>query len=113
MVSQASHDPSTIRYVSSLFPRTDFSIFARDMVGVRTPEYKYVVTTRETAALFDLKSDPAEQASIYGMYLEKAQEMDDYLASWVAGLRPAPGSGNQADGEPEKPGETGEPPGDQ
>ena len=98
VVSQAIHDPSAIRYVSSLNPREDFSIFAREMLGVRTPDFKYVVTSRGTAALFDLQADPGEHASIYEMHVEKARELDSVLASWAGALRPAPGTGSPVAG---------------
>jgi len=88
-ICEAPHDPAAIRYFRSLRPEEDPSIFERNLLAVRTPQHKFVVTSLGTAALFDLAADPHERASVLETETDKAAELNAHLGSWVAGLRGA------------------------
>ncbi len=88
-ICEAPHDPDAIRYYRSLRPEEDPSIFARNLLAVRTPQHKFVVTSLGTAALFDLSSDPEERVSVLEADTAKAAELNAHLGSWAAGLRGA------------------------
>jgi len=88
-ICEAPHDPEAIRYYRSLRPEDDPTIFQRNLLAVRTPEHKFVVTSLGTAALFDLAADPQERLSILEADTDKAAELNAHLGSWAAGLRGA------------------------
>ena len=88
-ICEAPHDPEAIRYFRSLRPAEDPSIFERNLLAVRTPQHKFVVTSLGTAALFDLKADPQERVSVLEAETDKAAELNAHLGSWAAGLRGA------------------------
>jgi len=88
-ICEAPHDPDAIRYFRSLRPEEDPSLFERNLLAVRTPDHKFVVTSRGTAALFDLTSDPKERVSVLEADTEKAAELNAHLGIWAAGLREA------------------------
>ncbi|MFQ5700967.1 MAG: sulfatase [Acidobacteriota bacterium] len=90
VISEARFDPGAIRYLKTLQPAEDYSCLERNLVGVRTPDYKFVLTSRDTSALFDLKADPGEQRSIAEKHPARVREMDTLVGRWSAALRPRP-----------------------
>lgn len=90
-ICEARLDPGALIYYRSLLPREDLSILERNLVAARTLEYKYILNSRGTAALFDLKADPAERSSVLANQPEKAQALAQSINSWAGSLRPPPG----------------------
>jgi len=87
---EARYDPTVITYYRSLLPGGDVSIYERHLAGVRTPAYKYIITSRNTETLFDLKADPGEQKPVIAAHPEVAAQLRARIGAWVASLHKPP-----------------------
>jgi arylsulfatase A-like enzyme len=85
-ICESRYDPAALRYYRSVMPGGDLSLFAGNMLAVRTAEYKYIVTSDNRGALFDLKADPGERASVLAAQTPKARELADRIRLWQATL---------------------------
>jgi hypothetical protein len=83
-IIETRFDPGALRQYRSMAPGGDVSIYELNMVAVRTPQYKYIITSKDTGALFDLKSDPGEHKSVLADHAAKKVEMESKLAAWAA-----------------------------
>ncbi len=90
VISEAHHDPSAVAYYRSMRPEEDGGYLERGLLGVRTKDRKYLLTSQGSAALFDLEGDPGERASILETDTAKAAELSSHLAAWISTLRPPP-----------------------
>ncbi len=87
---EARYDPAAIRYYRSLLPGGDVAIYERHLAGVRTSGYKYIMTSRNTETLFDLKADPGEQKPVIGAHPDVAERLRARIGAWVASLHKPP-----------------------
>jgi hypothetical protein len=71
-------------------PGGDLSLFAGNMLAVRTTDYKYIVTSDNRGALFDLKADPGEHTTVLAAQTAKARELADGIRLWQASLAKPP-----------------------
>ncbi len=89
-VSEARVDLEALGYYRRVKPDEDLSVLERNLLAVRTNEFKYILTSRGTAALFDLGADPGETESVLNQNTEVAQELMGKLNQWASALsRPA------------------------
>ncbi len=87
--AEARIDPAAMRtYQEAAPPGTDLSFLQRNLLMARTQDYKYVVTSQQNAALFDLKADPGETASVLASRPQVLSDLAGQLESWAGGLRP-------------------------
>lgn len=92
-VIEGHYDPGALLYYRSVMPGADVSVYELNMVALRTPEYKYIVTSKGTGALFDLKADPGERTSVLAERAAKIPDLQSKLGAWVAGVnRSRPGA---------------------
>jgi len=87
---EARYDPAAIRYYASVMPGADVSIYERHLAGVRTSEFKYILTSRNTETLFDLQADPGENSPAVNSHPEEAERLRARIGTWVASLRKPP-----------------------
>ena len=108
-VSEARFEPAALRYYQSIAPGVDLSPYERNLLSVRTPELKYVLTSRNTAALFDLKADPGERASVLDSRQDDAAQMAGRLGEWIARLSAPAWPQGPPSGERGQPAAAGQP----
>jgi arylsulfatase A-like enzyme len=77
---------------------------ARGVVGVRTPEWKYVVATWANgpgrAMLYDLRHDPGELRNVLAERPEEGERLAERLARFIVRTRPGPFLLAVGDGQP-------------
>jgi arylsulfatase A-like enzyme len=91
-IIEARYEPGAIAYYQRVMPAGDVAVFQRNLLAVRTPELKYILSSQGGEGLFDLVADPRETRSVAAERLPEAREMSARLNAWAAALRPPPGA---------------------
>jgi len=86
-ISEGRFDPTALRYYRKLAPEADLTMFESNLLAVRTLEYKYIVTSSQRAALFDLKADPGERVTVLSSQPERAKDLSSRIAAWQSSLK--------------------------
>jgi len=86
-ISEGRFDPGALVYYRTVAPSADLSLFGSNMLAVRTLEYKYIITSTQRAALFDLKADPGERTTILTQHADLARELSNRIGPWQASLK--------------------------
>ncbi|HEY3176872.1 MAG TPA: sulfatase [Candidatus Polarisedimenticolia bacterium] len=103
-VIESRFDPGALRYYRSIMPGADTSVYELNMVAVRTQENKYIITSKGTGALFDLRADPGEHKSVLADQAAKIPDLQARLSAWTALLnRPRPEAAAQKGPAPSPP----------
>ncbi len=79
-------DPATIRAYRALLPGEDLSVLERNLLAVRTGDYKFVYSSQGTATLYDLKADPGETRAVIRERPEVATELAAKLDAWATSM---------------------------
>jgi arylsulfatase A-like enzyme len=84
--AEARVDWGALRYYQQIAPGMDLSPLERNLLAARTLDYKYIFNSKKSAALYDLRSDPAETASALNAHVEQARDLSARLDEWGASL---------------------------
>lgn len=90
--AEAKADREALSYYQSIVPAEDLILLDRDLIAARTLQHKFILTSRGTAALFDLEADPGETRSILSENPETAGQLMVAIEAWGSKLGKAPGA---------------------
>jgi arylsulfatase A-like enzyme len=80
-------DDQELRRMQRRNPSADLASLSCDLVALRTDRWKYIRGSDRYEALYDLRTDPAEEHDLSGEEPEIVGELSSHIDAWLAVIR--------------------------
>lgn len=83
VIAEYQAPPGVFNYFRRMTPNFDHSVYEKGYKSIRTPHYKYIVSSKGNEELYDLAKDPKEQHNVVNGFREEADKLRQTLFKTV------------------------------